>query len=267
MEQEITTAAAPDIDLLAEQRLQEAAENAESVGEMRAEIREQVGDLMQAGTTAGNQSQEINAQVAAKLEERGDEIAKAGKGYESVRIAQDLPDGVGGQNYIGGSAAEAEVSADVVTDPAKLKEVAMHEADKEVGHGSQAAPKVGNEQAALIVDGEMHDVITVVEGDVERGVQRKLGRGAETHREDQPEEQYGKGQRMANTVIVEVGETHWDNALKSTGDYGALQKEIWKSQLERGIDRKAVVRLTEEAQITGYRTEAREALYEVAMAA
>jgi hypothetical protein len=258
---------APDIDAVVDRKIEDAARNAETIGDVRTAIRDEIDDTLRAETTAGNQPAEIQQQVAARLKERAAAIAEAGKDYADVRISHDLPENVGGQNLVGGSASQAEVNAAIVTDPEKLRQVAMHEADPEVGHGSQAIPVTANARAALVVDGDVHDVTTVLEGDVERGVSRKLGLGAETHREDQPERHYGEGQRMANAVIADVGEDAWNTALKDTGDYGALQKAVWKAQLEQGIDQQAVVRLTEEAQITGYQTEAREALYEVAMAA
>lgn len=255
----------PRIDHLADQRIEEAAKASGTIAELRDNVRKEVDALAypHAPAVEGLREEE-RANLKTVLESKQEEMTEASQGFEAVRLENFSSPTQGGENFVGGDKSQAKVSRNLVQDSDKLEEVLIHEAHEEVGHSSQAAPIIANADAALVVDGEVQSVTAVLEGDVERGVQRELGKSATEHRGDQPEEDYGSGQRAANSVIEKIGEDRWNDALKNTGEYGALQKALWTNDLERQPDGATIARVMEEAQVTGYQEEAHEAIMAMA---
>lgn len=255
---------------LAARQIELASQRSKNIGDLQNDVRKQIDYV--AGTDSPTQAEvmmelktitlEERLEVKNLMEQRVKELADASKGYEDVTLTDDLPNGVLGETQLENPDA-AVVRRDLAHDPKELKQTAMHESDEEVGHASQVAPKVQNEEAALIVDGEEVSATAVVEGDVEVGVQEKMGKTS--RREGQPQDVYAEGQDAAEKVQGQVGKDIWKKALKETGNYGDIQKEIWTEQLKTSNDIQTVIRIADEAERTGYQKEAREAVMGMAV--
>lgn len=231
----------------AQREFEDVAREARDVGDLRRKLRVRIQEL-------GDEHREDAQSV---LEEKSGSIAHATRGFSAVRIAHDLPKGVGGQNLVGGGEISAVVNSALLDDPIELERTLIHEADPDVGHQSQAQPHMRSEQAALAWKGEAVSLTEALEGDVERGVEQKMNGSPSAHRPGQPHENYGEGQDAANEIIALVGERSWNQHLKGDGDYAALQQKIWSEQLHHGRGVREILR---EAEITGYQNEAREAV-------
>lgn len=246
MEEHVLPAPA-DAHKEAQREFEDAVRKARDVGDSRRELSVRIQEL-------GDEHRE---DVQSILEEGNKEIAHATQGFSTVRIAHDLPEGVGGQNLVGGGEASAVVNSALFDDPIELERTLIHEADPDVGHRSQAQPHVRSGQAALAWKGEAVSLTKALEGDVERGTAQKMDGSPSAHRPGQPHENYGEGQDVAKEIIALVGERSWNQHLKGDGDYATLQKKIWSEQLHHGGSVQEILR---EAEITGYQNEAREAV-------
>ncbi|MDD4319261.1 MAG: hypothetical protein PHW10_02975 [Candidatus Peribacteraceae bacterium] len=262
-----------DIRDVAKAEVQALAREAATLGNLRQKVHERTEELL-APPEAGEQTpaaeaiagetQTIRQEMADALREQEGDLAEATNGFEEVQLAE-LPGGVLGQvPKAGANASEAQVSNAIVTDPEELERTVRHEADAETGHASQEEPEAVRGNIALIVEGRKLSTTAVLEGDVERGTAQVMDGSPGAARPGQPEQDYAEGQRGANAVVDAVGEGVWKAHLKKggehAGDMAHLQGEIWKAQLQTRGDADAIIRVLDEAEETGYRKEAVEAI-------
>ncbi len=244
------------VEVRALDELRAVLDRSQTLGDFQRQARERIDQVLQGGEHNGRA-------LGEAMRRKSHEVEDAMTGFDGVRIS-NLPGGTLGRNLVGGEQSSAEVSAAIVLDPDELRRTVTHEAHSEVGHSSQANPKAAQEAIALIVDGQKLSITGVLEGDVEMGTARLIDGSSDHHREGQPEQDYGEGQRAAVAAVSAIGTSEWNNHLKKggahAGDLGHLQQALWERQLRTAQDEATVLRIVEEAEETGYTNAARQAL-------
>lgn len=258
LERSVTSA--PDAE--AHMRLEIAARSADTIGQLRNNVRGQINELAYA-PAINKEMKAHRAQTRNVMEGMYGQLQKETRGYDRVQLAQLSP-GVGGMNYVGADQSQAVVSTSGVHDIARLGHTLAHEAHPEKGHSSQAMLRAHNPDVAVVVNGQRLSITALLEGDVEAGTAELKEGSASVHRDDQPEEIYGEGQSGMLSIWEKVGRGTADSVLKkkgaNAGNVGHLQKALWKVDIERSPNVATVRRIVKEAEETGHINEAREVL-------
>jgi|GEM_PF-2415319 len=229
------------IDQEVQRHVREAAEAAETLGDVREEVRSRARKVIERGQSG----------LGDALERQGAEMEQVIRGYEGVTV-DDLEDGVMGNNHIGKGDSPMNISRDIVGKTEELERTLAHES----AHGEQADIATTDEDVAVIIDGEEVSSLELLEGDAERAAAKAVDGDAAAHREGQPAEVYGSGQKKLGKIIDALGEDEVESVLRKDGDRAgqieALQGKLWKAQLERDSTGDTLGRITREAQETGH---------------
>jgi hypothetical protein len=233
---------APMEILSAEERLQRAIMQADTLGNVSGQIDKELA-MLQSEVEQGivDASDGTASDIRQVLTTRQNVIAPLAAEYGSVQVASLAPN-IGGMAPVGGNVSEILVSADQVAhgDAKKLEGILVHE----VQHTDQTQLKTAG-GAVLIVDGkEVRDDTVLLEGDTEITAKRVVG-----DRDDRPQKVYGEGLEIAESIDAYAADT-WQQTLTGDGNVEALQNAVWINGVEQGsLSAEDVVK---QAEQTGY---------------
>ncbi len=187
---------------------EQAAEQAETVGNFVANFRERTRELVEQGTVE-----------QSEVEERERVIEAAAEGSEHLKLA-DLEANVLGQAMVGGGDGGVQLSRDVFATAGSAADVeqAQHVAAHEQEHAKQAQL-----HGTLVIGGEEVDHLLLYEGGAELAGNKAVGKGIGYHRAGQPNETYAEGQDAVVDIIHRVGRAKFDAVLKGSGDVTLLR--------------------------------------------
>lgn len=187
---------------------EQAAEQAETVGNFVAEFRKRTRELVEQGTVE-----------ESEVAERERVIQAAAEGSEHLKLA-DLEANVLGQAMVGGGDGGVQLSRDVFATAGTAADVeqAQHVAAHEREHAKQAQL-----HGTLVIDGEEIDHLLLLEGGAEIAGNEAVGKGLNHHRAGQPKETYEEGQKAVVDIIHRVGRAKLDAVLRGSGDVTVLR--------------------------------------------
>jgi hypothetical protein len=187
---------------------EQAAEQAETVGNFVAEFRKRTRELVGQGTVE-----------ESEVAERERVIEAAAEGSEHLKLA-DLEANVLGQAMVGGGDGGVQLSRDVFATAGTAADVeqAQHVAAHEREHAKQAQL-----HGTLVIDGEEIDHLLLLEGGAEIAGNEAVGKGLNHHRAGQPKETYEEGQKAVVDIIHRVGRAKLDAVLRGSGDVTVLR--------------------------------------------
>lgn len=194
---------------------EQAAEQAETVGNFVAEFRERTRKLVERG-----------AVEESEVEERERVIQAAAEGSEHLKLA-DLQANVLGQAMVGGGDGSVQLSRDVFATAGTTADVeqAQHVAAHEREHAKQTQL-----HGTLVIDGKEVDHLLLLEGGAELAGNEAVGKGLNHHRAGQPKETYAEGQDAVVDIIHRVGRAKLDAVLKGNGDVTLLRDPTEKGE-------------------------------------
>lgn len=219
MERTPTTSSAETIDgkELADTLYQEQLDQANTVGDIRSRL----GVLMQHVGTDGEASARLK-----ELESSVDEATGDGD-HDAVKLADDLGEGVLGQNKVGTKESEMrmdQLSPEQVTaDTRYTLDTVLHEDSEQLGHAGQDPAAVATVEV-IDAKGKHHDATTAFEGNVVANVSAKLGQ----RRAGLPQETYQEGADLVEDVGLDKVDSYIRKGGANVGKH--LQTEVWKTQ-------------------------------------
>lgn len=159
-------------------------------------------------------------QNEAEADRRLEIVDAVTRGHDDIRLDTMPDEAVLGYNTIGGGRTGIHVNrttlAGIASDDERkeMTQVIVHEE----AHGDQVE-LVGK----LKIDGKEIDDLLLYEGHAEVNGNEGAGMSMTDHREGQPEEVYGEGQRLAVMIIRKAGREAFEKAMTKDGDLSALQ--------------------------------------------
>lgn len=163
-------------------------------------------------------------EAAEQLKTIQTSLDNVAEGNENIRL-EVLPDNIGGVNYQIGTHDTAMnkngLDANtLVEDSNRLRGIALHENNEDVGHAGQ----IDGVQDVIDATGEDVAALNIIEGHVEEGVAEQIGE----QRADQPLEVYGEGQYFVQQVGYDTVNDYVHKNGAYAGDRVSFQTEIMK---------------------------------------
>ncbi|MFH0851170.1 MAG: hypothetical protein V1876_00270 [Candidatus Peregrinibacteria bacterium] len=210
-----------DAEAMLTELQERAAETATTVGEFAQNWKQEIRKLMgteNAGTDGARSLEDWQAEV----EKRTNEIDRAAKGNESLRLGKLGPQ-TGGQNTIGGGKGGILLNQSLAAElgtahtAEDLRIAAAHE--NVHGRSVQLHGTLRDET------GKRVDPLEIHEGFAEAVSMEEEGGGMEQWRVDQPQEVYGRGQTLVLRIIQnqKAGREALEKTLMGDGDLNRLQ--------------------------------------------
>lgn len=200
------------------ERQQNAAESAATIGQFRHNWHEEVRDLLDV-QNAGTDGASVMGDLRPEADRRTKEIDRAAEGNESLHLAK-LGATTGGMAEIGGGEGgivinQATPAALGVTRTAEdLRIAAAHEhvhAESVQLHGTLKDEQGAEIDPLLIHEGAAEDFSIDAEG------------GGKTQRADRPDAVYGEGQAIVRRIRATLGDGALKKTLMGDGDLSRLQ--------------------------------------------